>query len=78
MYLLKSLKDHKYYIGQTDNLPKRFLQHNNGEVKSTKYRRPFELIGYEEYESRNKARWMEYNFKNHSDKKKKFIERLTK
>jgi putative endonuclease len=78
VYLLRSLKDKKYYIGQTDNLSKRILQHNNGEVKSTKYRRPFELIGIEEYESQNKARWMEYNFKHHSDKKKKFIERLTK
>jgi len=59
VYLLRNLKDKKYYISQTDNLSKRIFQHNNGEVKSTKYRRPFELIGFEEYESQNKARWIE-------------------
>lgn len=78
VYLLQSLKDNNYYIGQTNNVPKRLSQHNSGEVQSTKYRRPIILLGYEEFDSQNKARWIEYNLKHHSDKKKKFVEKLTK
>lgn len=68
--------DNYYYIGQTDNIKKRLKEHNDGKAKSTKFRKPFELIGYEEYTTRNEARWNEYQYKNHSDKKKKFIEKL--
>lgn len=77
VYLLKSTVDNKYYIGQTKDVIKRLTRHNLGQVLSTKSRRPFKLIGYEVYDSRNEARWIEYNLKNHSDKKKKFIRRLT-
>ena len=76
VYLLKSLKDNKYYIGQTDDVEKRVKQHNSGLVKSTKSRRPFVLVGVQAYKSRNEARWLEYNLKNHSDKKKKFIKQF--
>lgn len=76
VYLLQSLKDNNFYIGQTGDISKRLKKHNNGEVKSTKYRRPLKLIGYEEFDTQDKARWIEYNLKNHSDKKKKFINRL--
>ena len=47
VYVLKSLKDLNYYIGYTENIEKRFLEHNTGKVKSTKYRRPFDLVYYE-------------------------------
>jgi putative endonuclease len=76
VYLLKSLKDGKYYIGQTNDLYKRLEMHNNGLVKSTRKRRPFILIGYEIYPTREKARWREYQLKHHSDKKIKFIRQL--
>ena len=69
VYLLKSLKDKKYYIGQTEDVTKRFELHNSGKVTSTKYRRPLVLIGYETFNTRNEARWHEYNMKQHSDKK---------
>jgi len=76
VYLLQSLKDGNYYIGHTDDVYARLIRHNAGKVSSTRYRRPFKLIGYETYESRNKASWIEYNLKHHSDKKKKFINLL--
>ncbi len=76
VYLLQSLRDGKFYIGQTQDVSKRLALHNLGQVKSTKSRRPLKLIGYETYDSRNEARWIEYNLKNHSDKKKKFINKL--
>jgi len=47
VYILQSLKDGKKYTGYTKNLPSRFEAHQNGEVQSTKDRRPFKLIYFE-------------------------------
>ena len=76
VYLLRSLRDNNYYIGQTDNIEKRLKEHNSGRNRSTKSRGPFMLVGYEEYETREKARWIEYQYKHHSDKKEEFIKRM--
>ncbi|HLE48681.1 MAG TPA: GIY-YIG nuclease family protein [Patescibacteria group bacterium] len=76
VYLLKSLKDNKYYIGQTENINKRLMLHNKGKVISTKNRIPLKLIGFKTFETRNNARWFEYQLKNHSDKKYNFIKSL--
>ncbi len=76
VYLLQSLKDKKYYIGQTDNIKSRIKKHNSGEVKSTRYRIPFRLIGHEEYKTRNEARWREYNLKKSAWQRKKFLEKF--
>ncbi len=46
-YVLRSARDGKWYTGTTNNLRKRFQEHNNGKVISTKNRRPFKLIYYE-------------------------------
>jgi len=43
-YILLSLKDNKFYTGTTNNLKKRFEEHNNGKVRSTASRRPFKVI----------------------------------
>ena len=42
-YILKSLKDNKYYYGSTGNIESRLKQHNYGKVKSTKNRIPLIL-----------------------------------
>lgn len=47
IYILQSQKDDKFYTGYTSNLKVRLAQHNNGEVKSTKNRRPLELVYFE-------------------------------
>lgn len=46
-YVLQSKKDGKFYAGFTKNLKLRFEQHQNGQVESTKNRKPFKLIYYE-------------------------------
>jgi putative endonuclease len=43
------MKDHKFYIGFTVNIERRFNQHKTGKVISTKNRRPLLLIYYEAY-----------------------------
>lgn len=47
VYVLQSLKDGKKYTGYTKNLPSRFATHQNGNVTSTKDRRPLKLIYFE-------------------------------
>ncbi|MBU0707686.1 GIY-YIG nuclease family protein [Patescibacteria group bacterium] len=63
LYLLKSRKDGKLYIGYTNNLNRRLKQHNSGEVFSTKGRCPFVIIYYEAYASKKDAMKREKNLK---------------
>jgi putative endonuclease len=47
VYVLKSLKDGKFYVGYTADLQKRMNAHETGKVLSTRSRVPFELVYYE-------------------------------
>lgn len=76
VYLLKSKQDGYYYIGQTDNASERLKEHNLGRVKLTYKRIPFEILGYETYNSRNEARYREYCLKKHTTLKVKFIKKI--
>ena len=69
--ILKSLKDHKRYIGFTSDLERRILEHNSGLVKSTRNRKPFELIYTEEFENKEEAMDREKFFK--SGKGREFL-----
>ena len=62
-YILKSLKDNRYYYGSCEDLERRLLTHNTGKVRSTKSRIPFILHYMEEYETRSDAQKREYFFK---------------
>lgn len=63
VYVLRSKKDGKLYSGYTNNLKRRMVEHNRGEVKVTKNRILFELIYYESYLHRNDATAGEKYFK---------------
>jgi len=63
VYILKSKRDNKLYIGYSDNLKKRLLEHTKGNVKSTSYRRPLELVYYESYKNVDDAIEREKSFK---------------
>lgn len=47
VYVLQSLKDDKFYTGDTKGLKRRFEEHCNGRVESTKNRIPLKLIYFE-------------------------------
>lgn len=49
VYLLRSQRNKKFYIGSTANLKQRFYQHNNSQNTSTKSGTPWELIYYEAF-----------------------------
>ena len=63
VYLLKSKKDNKLYVGLTNDLKKRFTEHNRGLSRSTMYRRPLTLIYYEAYLSTKDAQIREKKLK---------------
>ncbi|MBU1102762.1 GIY-YIG nuclease family protein [Patescibacteria group bacterium] len=62
-YVLKSELDNKLYIGFTEDIKKRLLEHENGNVASTKNRRPVALVYYEAGKDKNKAIKREKYFK---------------
>lgn len=68
VYILRSEKDGKNYSGYTKNLKLRFEQHQNGEVPSTKYRRPLKLIYFEACLIQEDALKREKYFKTHYGK----------
>ncbi len=80
VYVLRSKKDGNLYTGSTNNLKRRFKEHSDGTVFSTKHRRPFELLYYEAYRVEKDARIREHNLKLRSRAftglKKRLIESL--
>jgi putative endonuclease len=62
-YILKSLKDGRYYYGSTQSLKKRLKYHNSGKVKATRRKQPFILHYFEEFISRSEAVKRELYFK---------------
>jgi putative endonuclease len=63
VYILKSIKDKKSYIGYTNHLQRRIKEHNSKLNQSTKPRTPFKLVYYEAYANLSDAKKREYNLK---------------
>jgi putative endonuclease len=55
-YALKSITRNYIYVGLTDDLDRRFMQHQKGWNKTTAPYRPFEIILQEKYKTRAEAR----------------------
>ncbi|MEF8799267.1 MAG: GIY-YIG nuclease family protein [Candidatus Bipolaricaulota bacterium] len=47
VYVLYSEKDNNFYVGYTKDVKKRLKMHQSGKVKSTRNRRPLNLVYYE-------------------------------
>ena len=64
MYVLKSIKNGRRYIGSTDDLRRRLGENNSGKGGAyTSNNRPFDLIYYEAYISYDLARQSERFYK---------------
>lgn len=63
VYAIKSILNNQVYKGQANSLDKRIDRHNKGYVKSTKERRPWELIAFQGFQTREEARWQEFLLK---------------
>jgi len=63
VYVLRSCVNGDLYKGSTENLERRLIQHNEGLVKYTSKFKPWELVYYEEFETRSLAVRRERFFK---------------
>ncbi len=61
IYILKSIKDGRTYVGYTANLAERLKYHNSGRVPATKHRRPLKLLFSERFltmaEAKKRESW---------------------
>ena len=78
MYILKSLKDAKLYIGSTSDLKRRLKEHNSGLVPSTTPRMPFKLVYFEGYANEEEARHREHNLKLRARALRQLLNRIKK
>ena len=63
VYILKSQKTNRFYIGCTANLEERLKKHNLGKTKSTKPYRPWMLFYKEEFDDKKNAYKREWHLK---------------
>ena len=74
VYILKSVKNGRYYVGCTNDIERRLLEHNSGYSKGSRLNAPFELLFKEEYNSLTEARGREKSIK--MKKSRKYIKSL--
>ena len=73
VYAIQSEVVNRVYVGHTDNLERRFKEHNDGRVKSTKADIPWKILTIEYFNSRSQARWCENSLKKSKGKRLKWL-----
>jgi putative endonuclease len=73
-YIIKSLNNNSYYIGQTDNIENRLIYHNSGRNKSTKRYLPWIVVYKKIFETRVEA--VKYESYLKSLKSRKALEKI--
>ena len=75
VYVLKSIKNKKRYVGSTSkNAEERLFEHNSGTNSFTRQNKPFVLIYTEEYQSKTEALKREKFLK--SGQGRKFLDQI--
>lgn len=70
VYVLRSQEKSWVYVGMSNNHLRRLHQHNRGQVRSTKFYKPFKLIYTRDFKTRTEARDYEKFLKIRSNKEK--------
>ena len=63
VYILKSEKTGRYYIGSTNDINRRISEHNAGKTKSLRYLRPLKIVFKKEFHVLEEARRVEIKLK---------------
>lgn len=77
VYVLQSKTDSELYIGSTNDMRRRLLEHNAGKVASTQVRIPFALVYYEAYLSESDARLRESQLKKRGQARRQLKSRIS-
>ncbi|ODS33854.1 MAG: GIY-YIG nuclease superfamily protein [Candidatus Scalindua rubra] len=67
VYIIKSIKTKKIYIGYTSDLKRRLKEHNEGKNYTTLRMLPIELVYYEAYKSKEDAKNREKQLKRYGN-----------
>lgn len=78
LYVIKSFKDRKLYVGVSRDPNNRLKEHNSGKNKSTKYRRPFVLLHTRGFDSKKETYKYEWFVKNTGEGNKSLKAELAK
>jgi putative endonuclease len=73
VYVLKSLKYSKSYIGHTNDLQRRLIEHNSGYSLHTSKFKPWMIIYSEEYLTEKEAIDKEKYYKSHAGRNKLIV-----
>jgi len=76
VYILKSLRDKRFYIGSTTDLKQRLKHHQGGGTPSTKRFGDFRLVLSQEYSTLKEARFIERKLK--KLKRHDYIEKMVR
>jgi len=76
VYLLESIDGKWHYYGYSSDLKRRYNQHMNGEVTTTKHRLPLKLRYYEAYDNESLARKREATLKKSRSATKAVLQRI--
>lgn len=63
VYMLESKQDKSTYVGYTNDLRRRLIEHNTGKNRSTKYKAPYEVVYYEAFKDKDDAKEREQHLK---------------
>lgn len=77
-YILKSKDRDWYYVGSTNDIKRRFLEHNKGLVQSTKGYRPLVIVFTKCFSKESEARNYEHKLKDCRKEKEKIIKEINK
>jgi putative endonuclease len=82
VYLLKSQRNDKFYIGLTKDIVSRVKDHNEGKSYWTRRHAPFELVYFEAYrafeDAKERERKLKYFKKGYYDLKKRLVHSISK
>lgn len=74
VYIIKSRRNNRYYIGSTTDIVVRLMEHNRGKNPSTKNRGPWDIVFSQEFTSLPEARRVERKLK--SFKSRRIIDKI--
>jgi len=70
VYILKSLKDLRTYVGYSQDAQERLSEHNSGKVDATLNRRPLRILYTENVDNLEKAKQRERYWKSGAGRRK--------